>query len=195
MKRFSEQNYYEVLEVSYRATWGEIQKAYELARKTYGTDSAAAYSLFDREDREQIYKKIEEAYRTLIDQEKRKKYDESISKEIEALAEPVAAPAEAPAPSLLLDETTEPGEINGKVLKQMRERQGISVQEIADRTRINITYLLHIEEDNFKSLPAEVYLRSYLLQYAKMLHWNTQKIVEGYLKVYLQWKKEKAEPN
>lgn len=192
MKRFSDQNYYEILEVSYRATWGEIQKAYELARKTYGTDSAAAYSLFDREDRELIFKKIEEAYRTLIDQEKRRAYDEGLSKEVQELADQVEAAKEAPPPPLLLDETTEPGEITGKVLKQMRERQGISLQEIADRTRINLTYLLSIEEDNFRSLPAEVYLRSYLLQYARMLHWNSEKIVDGYLKGYSQWRKEKS---
>ncbi|MFY9289011.1 MAG: helix-turn-helix domain-containing protein, partial [Alphaproteobacteria bacterium] len=73
--------------------------------------------------------------------------------------------------------------------------QGVTLQEIADRTRINITYLLSIEEDNFRTLPAEVYLRSYIHQYAKMLQWNTQKILEGYLKAYYRWQKEKAPSN
>ncbi|MDC4226760.1 MAG: DnaJ domain-containing protein [Candidatus Manganitrophus sp.] len=72
MKRFSDQNYYEILEIPYRATWGEIQKAYELAKKTYGNDSIASYSLFDQDDRALIFKKIEEAYQTLINQEKKK---------------------------------------------------------------------------------------------------------------------------
>src|SRR5581483_6450701 len=86
MKRLSDQNYYEILEISYRATWGEIQKAYELARKTYGPDSIASYSLFDADDREVIFKKIEEAYQTLIDQEKRRRYDEDLAKIVQELA-------------------------------------------------------------------------------------------------------------
>lgn len=194
MKRFSDQNYYEILEVPYRATWGEIQKAYELAKKTYGTDSIASYSLFDQDDREIIFKKIEQAYQTLIDQEKRRKYDEDLAKTVDEVAQQIAAAQESPA-APLPDEATLSGEITGKTLKGMRERQGISLQEIADRTRINITYLFSIEDDNFKALPAEVYLRSYIHQYAQMLHWDSKKVLEGYFKVYQRWQKEKAPPS
>ncbi|TAJ97061.1 MAG: hypothetical protein EPO39_19485 [Candidatus Manganitrophaceae bacterium] len=192
MKRFSDQNYYEILEVSYRATWGEIQKAYELAKKTYGTDSIASYSLFDQDDRELIFKKIELAYQTLIDQEKRRKYDEDLAKTVDEVAQNIAAAQEAPAAPP--PEEALSGEITGKILKGLRERQGISLQEIADRTRINITYLCCIEEDNFRALPAEVYLRSYIHQYAQMLHWDSKKVLEGYFKVYQRWQKEKAPP-
>ena len=191
MKRFSDQNYYEILEVPYRATWGEIQKAYELAKKTYGSDSIASYSLFDQGDRELIFKRIEEAYQTLIDQGKKRKYDEDLAKVVGEVAQQVAASAQD-APAASLPEEALSGEITGKMLKGMRERQGVSLQEIADRTRINLTYLLSIEEDNFRTLPAEVYLRSYIHQYAKMLQWDTKKILEGYLKTYQRWQKEKT---
>lgn len=192
MKRFSDQNYYEILEIPYRATWGEIQKAYELAKKTYGRDSIASYSLFDQADRELIFKKIEEAYQTLIDQEKRRKYDEALAKVVEGIARQIAvSPQEAPA-TPLPEEADLSGEITGKTLKRMRERQGVSLQEIADRTRINITYLLSIEEDNFRLLPAEVYLRSYINQYARMLQWDSKKILEGYFKAYQRWREEKT---
>jgi DnaJ-class molecular chaperone len=191
MKRFSDQNYYEILEIPYRATWGEIQKAYELAKKTYGRDSIASYSLFDQDDRELIFKKIEEAYQTLTDQEKKRKYDETLAKVVEEVAQRIAASAQD-VPAASLPEEALSGEITGKMLKKMRERQGVSLQEIADRTRINITYLLSIEEDHFRLLPAEVYLRSYIHQYAKMLQWDTKKILEGYLKAYHRWQKEKA---
>ncbi|SRR5579884_2268823 len=193
MKRFSDQNYYEILEIPYRATWGEIQKAYELAKKTYGTDSIASYSLFDPEDRDLIFKKIEEAYQTLIDQEKKRKYDEDLAKTVNEVAQNISA-AQETASDPLPDEATLSGEITGKTLKGMRERQGVSLQEIADRTRINITYLFCIEEDNFRALPAEVYLRSYIYQYAKMLHWDSKRVLEGYLKTYQRWQKEKAPP-
>lgn len=191
MKRFSDQNYYEILEIPYRATWGEIQKAYELAKKTYGTDSIASYSLFDPDDRDLIFKRIEEAYQTLIDQEKRRRYDEDLAKTVDEVAQSVAAARDSPA-APFPDEATLSGEITGKILKGMRERQGISLQEIADRTRINITYLYCIEEDNFRSLPAEVYLRSYIYQYAQMLRWDSKRVLEGYLRAYQRWQKEKA---
>lgn len=191
MKRLSDQNYYEVLEVSYRATWGEIQKAYELARKTYGPNSIASYSLFGAADQEVIFKKVEEAYQTLIDQEKRRRYDEDLAKVVQELAGQVSPAALEPLESPSADDPLA-GEINGKLLKQIREKRGISIQEIADRTRINITYLYFLEEDNFRSLPAEVYLRSYLAQYARILHLDAKTLVEGYMKTYQNWQREKG---
>jgi DnaJ-class molecular chaperone len=190
MKRLSDQNYYEILEVSYRATWGEIQKAYELARKTYGPDSIAAYSLFGLEDREVIFQKIEEAYQTLIDQGKRKRYDDDLAKVVQELAGQVPAASTESVESSSMEVPLSSDEVTGKVLKQIREKRGISIQEIADRTRINITYLYFIEEDNFRSLPAEVYLRSYLAQYAKILHLDAKTLVEGYIKMFQNWQKE-----
>ena len=191
MKRLSDQNYYEILEVSYRATWGEIQKAYELARKTYGPDSIASYSLFGSEDREGIFKKILEAYQTLSDQEKRRRYDEELAKVVQELAWQVPIASAEPSDVSPIEDALTSAEVTGKVLKQIREKRGISLQEIADRTRINITYLYFLEEDNFKSLPAEVYLRSYLAQYARILHLDAKTLVEGYMKVFLNWEKEK----
>lgn len=191
MKRLSDQNYYEILEVSYRATWGEVQKAYELARKTYGPDSIASYSLFAADDREVIFKKIEEAYQTLIDQEKRRRYDEELAKVVQELAGQIPTASAEPVEPLV-PEASLTDQMTGNVLKQIRERRGISIQEIADRTRINITYLYFIEEDNFKSFPAEVYLRSYLAQYARILHLDAKGLVEGYMKTYLNWQKERG---
>lgn len=191
MKRLSEQNYYEVLEVSYRATWGEVQKAYELAKKTYGPGSIAAYSLFPTEDRDAIFQKIEEAYQTLSDQEKRRKYDEALAKVVQAFAQQ-APSVEQPEPPVE-EEIPVEGEIDGKTLKRIREKRGVSLQEIADKTRISITYLYFIEQDNYRSLPADVYLRNYLSQYAKLLHWDVPLIVDGYMKVYDRWRKDKPD--
>lgn len=189
MKRLSDQNYYEILEIPHRATWGEIQKAYELAKKTYGPDSIASYSLFDPGDRDVIVRKIEEAYRTLIDEQKRKVYDETLGG-----AAPEDAGRSAPTPEIAeptpTDDAVLAGEINGKVLKQLRERRGISLQDIADRTRISITYLGYMEEENFNKFPADVYLKSYLSQYAKVLQLDINLIVDGYFKMYRIWQRE-----
>jgi curved DNA-binding protein CbpA len=71
-------NYYELLEVSYRATAQDIHKAYERIRKIYDPNSIALYSLFSTEETEKIRQRIEDAYRTLIYDENRREYDRTL---------------------------------------------------------------------------------------------------------------------
>ena len=82
-------------------------------------------------------------------------------------------------------------EISGPRLKEVRERQGIPLQEVAENTRINITYLQYIEAEKFSMLPAEVFLRGYLDQYARSIFLSPSKVVEGYIRLYRDWKREK----
>ncbi len=187
MKRFSEQNHYEILEISRDATWSEIQRAYEIAKKTYGREEIASYSLFDSDEREFLYEKVEEAYRTLMDHNKRRKYDEYLARG----GQPVVHQETAKERVGVSSELLYPDEVNGTALKKIREKKGVSLQEIADQTRINITYLNYIEEGNFRGLPAEVFLRGYLLQYAQVIRCDTDVVVNGYLKGYREWLKQK----
>jgi curved DNA-binding protein CbpA len=78
LKKIEDMNYYELLEVSSRATAQEIHKAYERIRRIYDPNSVALYSLFSPEETEKIRQRIEEAYRTLIYDENRREYDLSI---------------------------------------------------------------------------------------------------------------------
>lgn len=75
LKKIEDMNYYELLEVSPRATAQEIHKAYERIRRIYDPNSIALYSLFSPEETEKIRQRIEEAYRTLIYEENRRDYD------------------------------------------------------------------------------------------------------------------------
>jgi len=75
LKKIDDMNYYELLEVSYRATAQEIHKAYERVRKIYDPNSIALYSLFSPEETEKIRQRVEDAYRTLIYDENRRAYD------------------------------------------------------------------------------------------------------------------------
>ena len=54
-------------------------------------------------------------------------------------------------------------------LKQIRESQGISLEAIAHRTHIPLTYLKAIEEGDEESLPSKVQLRGFLRLYANEL--------------------------
>jgi cytoskeleton protein RodZ len=54
-------------------------------------------------------------------------------------------------------------------LKQIRESQGISLEAVAHRTHIPLTYLKAIEEGDEESLPSKVQLRGFLRLYANEL--------------------------
>jgi len=78
LKKIDDMNYYELLEISYRATAQEIHKAYERVRKIYDPNSIALYSLFSPEETEKIRQRVEDAYRTLIYDENRREYDRTL---------------------------------------------------------------------------------------------------------------------
>jgi flagellar biosynthesis protein FlhG len=75
IKKIEDLNYYELLEVSPRATSQEIHKAYERVRRVYEPNSIALYSLFSPEETAAITQRIEDAYRTLVYESNRKRYD------------------------------------------------------------------------------------------------------------------------
>jgi|SRR5579863_10254768 len=182
MKPLRDQTCYEILEVRSDATMGEIQRAYELARLTYGRNSIASYSLFSAEELMSIMEKIDVAYRILIDPQKRGEYDRSIG----IILEPEKVRSETPSP--LRGDLPEPfclqQELSGKQIKELRESFGISLPEISERTRISISYLVYLEEDNLRALPPETYLRSYVAQYAAALGIEPKQIIDRYLNYF-----------
>src|SRR5436189_3109697 len=79
-------NYYEILEISENATQEEIKKTRDELAKKYHPDKFLASSICSKSEREEAevrMKEINEAYDTLGDEEKRKKYDFSTLEDIE----------------------------------------------------------------------------------------------------------------
>jgi curved DNA-binding protein CbpA len=75
IKKIENLNFYELLEVSPAASKQEIHKAYERIRRVYEPNSIALYSLFTPEETAAMHQRIEEAYRTLVYEDNRKRYD------------------------------------------------------------------------------------------------------------------------
>ncbi|HET7319885.1 MAG TPA: helix-turn-helix domain-containing protein [Nitrospirota bacterium] len=119
MKKIENLDYYDLLEVSPSATIQEIHKAYERLKKIYDPNSIALYSLFTPEETAALQIKLEEAYRTLILEDKRRQYDAAL-KNLGDVSEPAApdspqTPAPHPEQSSLplpadADQFTAPGE-------------------------------------------------------------------------------------
>ena len=59
-------------------------------------------------------------------------------------------------------------------------------------TRISKTYIKNIEEDEFSKLPADVYTRGFVYQYAKTLKLNPELAATSYLHNIRQLKAEQS---
>ena len=64
-----------------------------------------------------------------------------------------------------------------KELKDLRESRGISIDEISERTKINIQYLQDIESGNFSEIETP-YLRLFLRAYAEEIGGDSQRALE-----------------
>jgi cytoskeletal protein RodZ len=67
----------------------------------------------------------------------------------------------------------------GETLRSERERQGISLDDIARNTRIPKRFLDAIEVEDFEGLPGLVFTRNFVRQYSEALHLDAEAIVGG----------------
>ena len=70
------QNHYDLLEVDPQATRPEIVDAYDRAKAAFAPDSLAVYTLCTPEEAELISRRVETAFRVLVDRRKRRLYDQ-----------------------------------------------------------------------------------------------------------------------
>jgi len=195
MKRIEEQTYYEILEISPMATAKEIQKAYERAKETYHADSLAVYSLLTEQEVGEIQDIVEEAYRVLMDESLRKKYDHShiqISgdQQGENRMEVTESPQEPTLSFTELSFKSVEDNFRGRILRQIRERMGIDLKTVSVETKISMKILELIEEEAVDRLPPLVYLKGFLRGYAKSLGLDPLKVVEDYVRLLSEPKKK-----
>ena len=68
----------------------------------------------------------------------------------------------------------------GEELRREREIRGISLKEIADATKISKRFLEAIERNDHKTLPAPVFTRGFVREYARYLGLNSDEMVNRY---------------
>ncbi len=79
---------------------------------------------------------------------------------------------------------------SGTFLKQIRDYKNVTIDRMAEMTRISKTHLLALENEDVAKLPADVYVRGYVYQYAKVLKLNPDQVATSYL---LHFKKLKTQ--
>ncbi len=80
-------------------------------------------------------------------------------------------------------------EFTGDFLRKIREYKGVDVFRMAEMTRISKTHIKNLEDENIENLPAEVYVRGFVYQYAKVLKLNPDIVANSYLKRFREKKK------
>src|SRR5882762_1456839 len=65
-------------------------------------------------------------------------------------------------------------------LSTIRLNRGISLEQIAESTKIGIRLLEAIERGDFRKLPGGIYSTSYIRQYARAIEYDESAILEFY---------------
>jgi cytoskeletal protein RodZ len=65
-------------------------------------------------------------------------------------------------------------------LSTIRRNRGISLEQIAESTKISIRSLEAIEQGHFAKLPGGIYTTSYLRQYARAIEYDESTLLELY---------------
>ncbi|MGK2855607.1 MAG: helix-turn-helix domain-containing protein [Thermoanaerobaculia bacterium] len=82
-----------------------------------------------------------------------------------------------------VQESAQHGESLGAELRKQREIRGVSLKEIADATKISKRYLEALEQDDFPSLPAPVFTRGFVREYARYIGLNSEDMASRYSQV------------
>lgn len=80
----------------------------------------------------------------------------------------------------------------GEILKKTREAKGITLDEVAEVTKIRSKYLEAIEKEDFQTLPGEVYVRGFVTAYLKYLGIKDQPEVTEIMKTKIVQPQEPA---
>ena len=146
---------FHILDLPEDATPEEARRAYHRKKALYAEGALATYTLIETDERKEILDRIERAYMR-ISRDLRDTSPECYP--------PPVQPAETEQPI-----TPEAGDGIGPFLRKRRESMGVTLKDIADKTRIRATYLGQIEAEDYQNLPAPVYLRGFVLEFARVL--------------------------
>lgn len=187
-KNRSLETHYDVLRLTRGATTAEIVSAYHAAKNAFSGESVATYSLFSNDESKIMIARLDEAYITLSNVEKKREYDQWLNRRLEDEQEldPTRIdPATAEAsPDLgvagkvtVLADT----QVTGSTFRHLRESRGLGAIDVARITKIPVKFIEAIENDEPSVLPARVYLQGFIKNLAVLYHIDPKTSASSYL--------------
>ena len=183
--------HHDLLEIERGASDEDIRRAFKRCREVYAHEALCCYGLFEPHEIEKLRARLDEAFDVLVDPARRRPYelsvfaDEPEPKPAEEGPRPEDGPARA-APDIAPDT-----QFTGELLRHVRESQRVTLQEIHKRTKISLTYLRAIEDDDYGRLPEVVYAGGFLRELARHLKLDPQQVSRSYVGRYKRFLDDK----
>jgi flagellar biosynthesis protein FlhG len=183
------QNLYQLLEIYPGASEEEVRRALKRIREWFGIDGLAAWGACSDEERETYQRAAEEAHATLLDKSRRREYDrghfpdgfplerEPFPAERDSIAGRVAATRD----SLPLVELSDDTVVDGAFLGRIRRERNVELIDISNKAKISMAYLQAIEEERFEDLPASVFVRGFVTEFARFLKIDPARAVRDFM--------------
>jgi hypothetical protein len=178
----------DTLELKPEASAIEARVAYLHLKELYLEGSLATQAMeeeISEEQRKHVLKNIEDAYIRMLkhfaDQ------DTPVSNKETATETTAAASSETPRPKVATRPTYE-GTFKGATFTELREKRGASLKEVEAFTKVSAYNMEYLENESFKELPEEVFVRGYVIAYAKFLKLDHVKVSAEYMQRYRAWK-------
>jgi hypothetical protein len=135
-----------------------VNRALRFRRSLYQPDALATYNLLEEDERARMLERIDDAYRRITGSEPPPfRGPQAVSRvEEEQPDSPTGSPPDA---------RTDPGAL----LRYHRRRRGLTLAQVAAETKIRPALLEQLESERVDELPAAVFVRGHVLQYARAL--------------------------
>jgi flagellar biosynthesis protein FlhG len=180
---------YDVLGVARGATDDEIRRAYKRQCETFQPSSLPVLSVVPTKELEDALSRIEEAYDTLLDAQRRRAYDLSVfpddAPDPAAQARSRSDAEEAELALLQAELSREIGadtEFTGELLARVRAAADVSLDDISKKTKISVAHLRAMEAEEPRDLPAAVYVQGFVQQLARYLQLDVQQVTRTYMR-------------
>lgn len=82
---------------------------------------------------------------------------------------------------------------SGPVLAALRRERGLSLEAIGAVSKVRTSHLRSVEEERFSELPAPIFLKGFVREYARCLSLDPVKVWQDYLGRYEEWKRSRSQ--
>jgi flagellar biosynthesis protein FlhG len=130
----------------------EVERTWRNLKAIYAEGALATYGLLEEAGRQEKLEELECAFGRIARRLSRPAAEQPVST-VRSREEGVSQ--------------LSPADSAGRFLRQLRESAGLTLKDVAHRTKISSMRLDQIEQEKFDLLPAPVYLRGFVFAYAK----------------------------